>query len=109
MARTLLGHSIKANRKQYQGTLTSEQANYSIPCQGSKGKGMIYVKASKKQSSSRSDPTSSSSTTTGSTSRIKPNDAVEVESEWNFSTLTLTVQRNDKRSNDKHAKVINLL
>lgn len=97
MARQWLGHPIKSNRKDYIGTLTHENANYTISCKGPKGEGTLIVKAFKKDSDG--DEAASSG---DSGIMATPGTA------WKFSTLVLSVQRNEKRK-DKHAKTINLL
>lgn len=93
VARTLLGHPIKSNRKAYVGTLTDETANYTIACSGPKGNGTLIVKAFKKDQD-----------------LDKVQDKIEVMTtpgtSWKFSTLMLSIKRNEK---SKHAKTINLL
>lgn len=95
MARQWLGHPIKSNRKDYIGTLTNETANYTISCKGPKGEGTLIVKAFKKDSDDAAAASDNSIMATPGTA-------------WKFSTLVLSVQRNEKRK-DKHAKTINLL
>lgn len=93
MARTLLGHPIKSNRTAYVGTLTDATANYTIACSGPKGNGTLIVKAFKKDQD-----------------LDKVKDKIEIMTtpgtSWKFSTLMLSIKRNEK---SKHAKTINLL
>ncbi|KAF4039769.1 hypothetical protein GN244_ATG08054 [Phytophthora infestans] len=96
-ARQLLGHPIKSDRSKYVGVLTNEAANYTIACSGPKGNGNIIVKAFKKGNpDENSDEKESTGVmTTPGTS-------------WKFSTLVLSVSRNEKRK-AKNAKTVNLL
>ncbi|TMW69084.1 hypothetical protein Poli38472_001240 [Pythium oligandrum] len=95
-ARTLLGHPIKSNRKDYVGSLTDEAANYTIACQGPKGEGTLIVKAYKSAPVEDSQLTAGVMATPGT--------------DWKFSTLVLSVKRNEKRKEkDKTAKTIDLL
>ncbi|KAG3102493.1 hypothetical protein PI124_g14427 [Phytophthora idaei] len=97
MARQLLGHPIKSDRSKYVGVLTNEAANYTIACSGPKGNGTIIVKAYKKdnpEEKSEEDKPTGVMTTPGTS--------------WKFSTLVLSVSRNEKRK-AKNAKTVNLL
>ncbi|GMF15856.1 unnamed protein product [Phytophthora lilii] len=99
MARQLLGHPIKSDRSKYVGVLTNEAANYTIACSGPKGNGTLIVKAFKKdnpeeKSADAQDKPTGVMTTPGTS--------------WKFSTLVLSVSRNEKRK-AKNAKTINLL
>ncbi|KAL3663333.1 hypothetical protein V7S43_011739 [Phytophthora oleae] len=98
MARQLIGHPIKSDRSKYVGVLTNEAANYTIPCSGPKGNGTLIVKAFKKDNPDEKpgdkDEQSGVMTTPGTS--------------WKFSTLVLSVSRNEKRK-AKKAKTINLL
>ncbi|GMF53095.1 unnamed protein product [Phytophthora fragariaefolia] len=100
LARQLLGHPIKSDRSKYVGVLTNEAANYTIVCSGPKGNGTLIVKAFKKDNpeekaaDSTEDKSTSVMTTPGTS--------------WKFSTLVLSVNRNEKRK-AKNAKTINLL
>ncbi|ETO83602.1 hypothetical protein F444_02417 [Phytophthora nicotianae P1976] len=96
MARQLLGHPIKSDRSKYVGVLTNEAANYTIACSGPKGNGTIIVKAFKKDNPDEKsmDKPTGVMTTPGTS--------------WKFSTLVLSVSRNEKRK-AKNAKTINLL
>ncbi|POM73975.1 Hypothetical protein PHPALM_9119 [Phytophthora palmivora] len=97
MARQLLGHPIKSDRSKYVGVLTNEAANYTIACSGPKGNGTLIVKAFKKENpdeKAEEDKPSGVMTTPGTS--------------WKFSTLVLSVSRNEKRK-AKNAKTVNLL
>ena len=96
MARQLMGHPIQSDRRKFTGVLTREAANYTIPCSVPKGSGTLIVKAFKKVDTSENseDETDKVMTTPGTS--------------WKFSTLVLSVGRNEKRKT-KSAKTINLL
>ncbi|EGZ13021.1 hypothetical protein PHYSODRAFT_316479 [Phytophthora sojae] len=97
LARQLLGHPIKSDRSKYVGVLNNEAANYTIACSGPKGNGTLIVKAFKKENpdeKAAEDKATSVMATPGTS--------------WKFSTLVLSVARNEKRKN-KNAKTINLL
>ncbi|CAI5706895.1 hypothetical protein KXD40_006063 [Peronospora effusa] len=99
MARQLIGHPIKSDRTKYVGVLTNEAANYTISCSGPKGNGTLIVKAFKKidpdeKAKDGQDKSAGVMTTPGTS--------------WKFSTLVLSVSRNEKRK-AKKAKTINLL
>lgn len=98
IARSLLGHPIKSNRKDYVGTLSNETANYSISCRGPKGDGTLIVKAFKDEKDAEREESETGPLaimTTPGTS-------------WKFSTLALSVKRNGSQR-AKNAKTINLL
>ncbi|DAZ93401.1 TPA: hypothetical protein N0F65_009923 [Lagenidium giganteum] len=96
MAKALMGHPIKSKSKDYVGTLTTEQANYTIACQGPRGEGTLIVKAFKDGADETTAHDKDALLTPGSA--------------WRFSTLVLNVKRNEKRQEkDKSAKTINLL
>uniref|UniRef100_H3GGR1 Uncharacterized protein n=1 Tax=Phytophthora ramorum TaxID=164328 RepID=H3GGR1_PHYRM len=99
LARQLLGHPIKSERSKYVGVLTNEAANYTIACSGPKGNGTLIVKAFKKNNpEDKSD-----------TEEDKPTGVMTTPgTAWKFSTLVLSVSRNEKRK-AKKAKTINLL
>ncbi|RLN96141.1 hypothetical protein BBJ28_00025834 [Nothophytophthora sp. Chile5] len=101
MARQLLGHPIKSDRTKYVGVLTNEAANYTIACSGPKGDGTLIVKAFKKEAPA-------AKTEDG---EEKPTDVMATPgTAWKFSTLVLSVSRNEKRkAKAKNAKTINLL
>ncbi|KAG2529396.1 hypothetical protein JM18_002804 [Phytophthora kernoviae] len=102
MARQLLGHPIKSERKKYVGVLTNEAANYTIPCSGPKGNGTLIVKAFKKE-----DPAAKKSE--DGEDKLTPV-MTTPGTAWKFSTLVLSVSRNEKRKEKaKNAKTINLL
>ncbi|CAI5722058.1 unnamed protein product [Peronospora destructor] len=99
MARKLIGYPIKSDRTKYVGALTNEAANYTISCSGPKGNGTLIVKAFKKidldeKAEDGQDKPVEVMTTPGTS--------------WKFSTLVLSVSRNEKRK-AKKAKTINLL
>ncbi|CAI5712123.1 unnamed protein product [Peronospora destructor] len=99
MARKLIGYTIKSDRTKYVGALTNEAANYTISCSGPKGNGTLIVKAFKKidldeKAEDGQDKPVEVMTTPGTS--------------WKFSTLVLSVSRNEKRKATK-AKTINLL
>ncbi|RLN98391.1 hypothetical protein BBJ28_00015733 [Nothophytophthora sp. Chile5] len=101
MARQLLGHPIKSDRTKYVGVLTNEAANYTIACSGPKGDGTLIVKAFKKEApAAKTEDGEEKLTDVMAT----PGTA------WKFSTLVLSVSRNEKRkAKAKNAKTINLL
>ncbi|KAG6614994.1 Cytochrome oxidase assembly protein 1 [Phytophthora cinnamomi] len=102
LARQLLGHPIKSDRSKYVGVLTNEAANYTIACSGPKGNGTLIVKAFKKDNP---DDTSDGKTEdTAATTGVMTTPGTS----WKFSTLVLSVSRNEKRK-AKNAKTINLL
>ncbi|KAG7386595.1 hypothetical protein PHYPSEUDO_015503 [Phytophthora pseudosyringae] len=99
MARQLLGHPIKSDRSKYVGVLTNEAANYTIACTGPKGNGTLIVKAFKKVNPDEK-PTDQED---------KPAGVMATPgTSWKFSTLVLSVSRNEKRK-AKNAKTVNLL
>ncbi|GLE01774.1 hypothetical protein PINS_up010612 [Pythium insidiosum] len=101
VARVYLGHPIKSNRKDYVGSLTDTAANYSIACKGPKGEGTLIVKAFK--ATPESDAADASSGVDSSLLTTPGTD-------WKFSTLVLSIKRNElRKEKDKTAKVINLL
>ncbi|GAB9469251.1 hypothetical protein Gpo141_00006533 [Globisporangium polare] len=98
MARALLGHPIKSNRKDYVGSLSQQAANYSISCRGPKGEGTLIIKAFKDEKDAEREQNEAGPleimTTPGSA--------------WKFSTLVLSVKRNGSQR-AKNSKTINLL
>uniref|UniRef100_M4B8V9 Uncharacterized protein n=1 Tax=Hyaloperonospora arabidopsidis (strain Emoy2) TaxID=559515 RepID=M4B8V9_HYAAE len=95
-ARQLIGHPIKSDRSNFVGVLTTKVANYTIPCSGPKGSGTLIVKAFKKvDTDEKLENGKDRVMTTPGTS-------------WKFSTLVLSVGRNEKRK-VKNAKTVNLL
>ncbi|OWZ06690.1 hypothetical protein PHMEG_00021027 [Phytophthora megakarya] len=97
LARQLLGHPIKSDRSKYVGLLTNEAANYTIACTGPKGNGTLIVKAFKKDNPDEK------------TEEDKPTGVMTTPgTAWKFSTLVLSVSRNEKRKT-KNAKTVNLL
>jgi hypothetical protein len=100
MARQLLGHPIKSDRSKYVGVLTNQAANYTIACSGPKGNGTLIVKAFKKD-----DPDAAKGDDKDDTPRAV---MTTPGTSWKFSTLVLSVSRNEKRK-AKKAKTINLL
>ncbi|KAI9917902.1 hypothetical protein PsorP6_013216 [Peronosclerospora sorghi] len=96
LARQLMGHPITSDRSKFVGTLTRGDANYTIPCSGPKGNGMLTVKAFQQKS-------------LGKTSSVKADGVlVAPGTSWAFSTLVLSVHRNETRKT-KSAKILNLL
>uniref|UniRef100_K3WS88 Uncharacterized protein n=1 Tax=Globisporangium ultimum (strain ATCC 200006 / CBS 805.95 / DAOM BR144) TaxID=431595 RepID=K3WS88_GLOUD len=98
IARTLLGHPIKSNRKDYVGTLTNDTANYTISCRGPKGDGTLIVKAFKNEKDAGREENETGPLEIMTT----PGTA------WKFSTLVLSVKRNGSQR-AKNSKTINLL
>lgn len=97
-ARTLLGHPIKCNRKDYVGSLTQQAANYTISCHGPKGDGTLIVKAFKSEEDAAREESEAGPVEVLTT----PGTA------WKFSTLVLAVKRNSSQR-AKNSKMINLL
>ncbi|KAE8896326.1 hypothetical protein PF005_g1605 [Phytophthora fragariae] len=100
MARQLLGHPIKSDRSKYVGVLNNEAANYTIACSGPKGNGTLIVKAFKKENPDEKATDNTEDEATGV--------MATPGTSWKFSTLVLSVSRNEKRKTKK-AKTINLL
>lgn len=98
VARSLLGHPIKSNRKEYVGSLTQSTANYTIACSGPKGNGTLIVKAFKDEKDAEHEESTAGPIEIMTT----PGTA------WKFSTLVLSVKRNSSQR-AKNSKMINLL
>jgi hypothetical protein len=100
-ARKLLGHPIKSDRKAYVGSLTDAVANYNVACKGPKGEGTLIVKAYKKVPEGGAD---------GGVADKPLSVMATPGTDWKFSTLVLSVKRNElRKEKEKTSKTVDLL
>nr|CCA22593.1 conserved hypothetical protein [Albugo laibachii Nc14] len=94
MARTLLGHPIRSNQKEFSGTISNDAINYSVPCKGNKSEGTLLIRAFK---------TGKKEAAQGKNEGSKATDSA-----WTFTRVILKVAQSKKRK-EKHVKLIDIL